>query len=70
MWCQQQAPGMRLQGRGKNGLGERLYPQGDLQLAKAGGFVKMGEKICAFTGLFAAGIYLGMQYFHSFWKGV
>lgn len=23
----------------------------------------MGEKICAFTGLFAAGIYLGMQIF-------
>ena len=25
---------MRLQGRRKNGLEERLYPQGDLQLAK------------------------------------
>lgn len=30
----------------------------------------MGEKICAFTGLFAAGIYLGMQYFHSSWEGI
>lgn len=37
LWCQQQAPGMSLlllQGRGKNGLGERLYPEGYLQLAK------------------------------------
>lgn len=53
---------MMLQSRRENGLEERLYPQGDLQLAKQKDWPKWRGRFALFV-LFAAGIFLGSAAF-------
>lgn len=60
---------MKLQSRRENGLEERLYPQGDVQLAKQEDSLKREGRFALLLACLLLGYSWGVQYFRSYRKG-